>query len=1034
MALDFLIEKWDEAGNVVWTKQYDRNSAEDILNGVTGLASRIYAAGTTRGTTAGGSDAALLQIDPATGDLLSTTLWGGVQDDSATGIATDGQDLYLVGNTASFGAGGIDMVLLRYTIPSPEMLLTITKSGTGTGTVNSSPAGIDCGTTCSSSFTTGSQVTLTAVADTRSAFSGWSGEGCSGTGTCIVTMDTDKIVTATFIRTTQLLTLNQDGTGTGTVIASPAGASGIPHNGALINSPAWTSGTYGNGLSLSNGQYVSVPAPTPDIFNITGDLTISLWINPNSVTCSGADPGYALISKRSSNHATPYELYIGCGGSLILHYWGTNIQYPGFSSTGVITTGVWQHVAATRSFNGTNATVTFFINGVEAGSSTQNTGPALGSSDPLWISRDGYHTGYTSQGSYSGLIDEVQMYNRSVSAAEVARIYTNTSDALPNRVGNWKFDESSGTTAADTVTLSCVGNCSDTYTNGSVVNLSTAPGTGSVFSGWSGNTDCSDGLVVMDTDKSCTATFDLTVNGACGISNGGTFTSAPTSDLCTYGTPTTVNGSGPWTWNCTGFYGGTTADCAASIQTYTLTITKTGAGTGTVTSSPAGINCGATCSAPIPVSSTVVLFQTPGTSSGFSGWGNACSGTGDCAFSMSSDKGISADFTSSPMVKNQRTGVAYSLLQTAYTEALHGDTIMALTTLPAADLTLNETKSLTIVGGYDADYTSCLGLTTVFGPVTVKALTRMSGVAVRALQSSTKAITAFSFASPAAEGVIDEATHTIAISVPSGTDVTALVPTITHSGAGISPASGEPRDFTSPVVYTVTAEDLTTQDYMITVTTAPWATCGDVLTYAGDNYPTVQIGTQCWLAKNLNTGTMIPIISGQGASCSSVQKYCYNDTASSCTTYGGLYTWNQAMCGAQIEGSQGICPAGWHIPSDPEYVALTNFLGPGGCSTYRSSDSNFCGAPAGDRMKADGLCQGRIPCGDTGFNGLLGGSSYGTTYYGVGEHTIFWTSSISPYINPEAWRSGLSLDQGGVDSTYWWSDFPRGRTIRCLKD
>jgi len=71
---DFLIDKWDEAGNLAWSQQYDRNSAEDVLNGVVGLGGRIYAVGSTRGGTAGGADAALLEIDPATGNLLSTTL------------------------------------------------------------------------------------------------------------------------------------------------------------------------------------------------------------------------------------------------------------------------------------------------------------------------------------------------------------------------------------------------------------------------------------------------------------------------------------------------------------------------------------------------------------------------------------------------------------------------------------------------------------------------------------------------------------------------------------------------------------------------------------------------------------------------------------------------------------------------------------------------------------------------------------------------------------------------------------------------
>ncbi len=174
-----------------------------------------------------------------------------------------------------------------------------------------------------------------------------------------------------------------------------------------------------------------------------------------------------------------------------------------------------------------------------------------------------------------------------------------------------------------------------------------------------------------------------------------------------------------------------------SSDTYTLTALKAGSGSGTVISSPSGIDCGASCSSPFPYGSTVVLFQSPDTASGFNGWSGACSGTGDCAFSMSSNKGVTANFTSSPLVKNQRTGIAYILLQTACTEASGGDTLMALTTLPAAVLTLDVAKSLTIEGGYASDYASCNGLTPITGPISIKSLTRVNGLAIRSLASST---------------------------------------------------------------------------------------------------------------------------------------------------------------------------------------------------------------------------------------------------------------------------------------------------------
>ncbi len=71
----------------------------------------------------------------------------------------------------------------------PQQTLTVNKTGTGSGTVTSSPAGINCGSTCRAQFTQGTVVTLTASPTAGSTFTGWSGGGCSGTGTCQVTLE-----------------------------------------------------------------------------------------------------------------------------------------------------------------------------------------------------------------------------------------------------------------------------------------------------------------------------------------------------------------------------------------------------------------------------------------------------------------------------------------------------------------------------------------------------------------------------------------------------------------------------------------------------------------------------------------------------------------------------------------------------------------------------------------------------------------------------------------------------------------------------
>ncbi len=92
--------------------------------------------------------------------------------------------------------------------------LSVLKSGNGAGTVTSNPAGIDCGATCAADFNDGASVTLTASPAIDSSFTGWSGEGCSGTGTCTVTMTQARNVTATFLPLPDLIATNFSRTGT----------------------------------------------------------------------------------------------------------------------------------------------------------------------------------------------------------------------------------------------------------------------------------------------------------------------------------------------------------------------------------------------------------------------------------------------------------------------------------------------------------------------------------------------------------------------------------------------------------------------------------------------------------------------------------------------------------------------------------------------------------------------------------------------------------------------------------------------------
>ncbi|MDX2218701.1 MAG: FG-GAP-like repeat-containing protein, partial [Burkholderiales bacterium] len=123
--------------------------------------------------------------------------------------------------TRNFTIGGVAGSFSVTTLASTQTL-TVAKSGTGSGTVTSSPAGISCGADCSESYATGTVVTLGAVASGGSVFTGWTGEGCSGTGNCVVTMSQARNVTANFTPANATLTVTWLSF-IGRVVSAPAG-------------------------------------------------------------------------------------------------------------------------------------------------------------------------------------------------------------------------------------------------------------------------------------------------------------------------------------------------------------------------------------------------------------------------------------------------------------------------------------------------------------------------------------------------------------------------------------------------------------------------------------------------------------------------------------------------------------------------------------------------------------------------------------------------------------------------------------------
>ena len=201
------------------------------------------------------------------------------------------------------------------TITPQQYTLTVTTSGTGTGTVTSSPTGINCGSDCSETYNAGTSVALTASPAASSTFTGWSG-GCSGTGTCSITMDAAKTVTATFTLKTYTITASA---GTGGTI-SPSGAVSVNYgtNKTFTITP---NTNYHVVDVLVDGS--SAGAVTTYTFtNVTASHTISASFAINTytltVTTSGTGTGTVTSSPTGINCGSDCSETYNAGTSVAL--------------------------------------------------------------------------------------------------------------------------------------------------------------------------------------------------------------------------------------------------------------------------------------------------------------------------------------------------------------------------------------------------------------------------------------------------------------------------------------------------------------------------------------------------------------------------------------------------------------------------------------------------------------------------------------------------------------------------------------------
>lgn len=216
-------------------------------------------------------------------------------------------------------------------------------------------------------------------------------------------------------------------------------------------------------------------------------------------------------------------------------------------------------------------------------------------------------------------------------------------------------------------------------------------------------------------------------------------------------------------------------------------------------------------------------------------------------------------------------------------------------------------------------------------------------------------------------------------------------------------------------------EPIVSTDYEFIFSNGGFPCPGDeTVEYEGQVYNTIQVGDQCWFRDNLNVGEFLSSNFTMSDN-EIIEKHCYFDLPDYCDTYGGLYEWNELMDYVIEPGGKGICPEGWHVPTDEEWLEMVDLLG---------GDRD-----AGGLMKEEGTVHWDPPnagaTNQSGFTAIPGGQhESGGVFTGLGSVAIFWSSSTTGLLLSNYWElqyNSTNVVTNGFVRT-------RGFSVRCLRD
>lgn len=201
--------------------------------------------------------------------------------------------------------------------------------------------------------------------------------------------------------------------------------------------------------------------------------------------------------------------------------------------------------------------------------------------------------------------------------------------------------------------------------------------------------------------------------------------------------------------------------------------------------------------------------------------------------------------------------------------------------------------------------------------------------------------------------------------------------------------------------------------------------------YEGNSYKTIAIGSQIWMAENLktthyNNGEEIPTSPDFPINNTQALQYPAGNNEDSVAVYGRLYTY------AAISDSRGVCPNGWHIPSDDEWIQLESYLD----STLTQGAMGNITTNAGGKLKEAGYTHWKAPnveaTNESGFNALPAGVRASNGFSEIGNFASFWTSTQHAMGGDSYWCHELNKNNNGV--YHMAGPGSVAKSVRCIKN